>query len=126
MISLEYAERLKELGIDRKDLDAGDGYIDQGGNLRICGDYGEAEYGGNYNHKNCAWLPTLSQLLEEVVKRGYELSLLGTRYGYQFGLAADRGTFSDWWPENGGYTKGPEDAVALALIAIKEGKDEKR
>lgn len=72
-------------------------------------------------------LPTLSQLLDEVEKRGYKWTLSygwlrgkDTYYLHYFipGIPTD---WRDTWREDlVGYT--PEDAVALALIEIVKGE----
>jgi hypothetical protein len=63
------------------------------------------------------WLPTLSQLLEEVEQRGKQWSLQQLADGYGFQIIFKLGNH---WREIRRPANTPEDAVALALISILE------
>ena len=99
MISLENAKRLKELGVElmyeTEDI-----------------------FGEMHSH------PTLSQLLEEVGKRGYEFITLRKTIRCYERVGWECDIVKDLEPEHysTGLEKTPEDAVALALIEILEGE----
>lgn len=157
MISLENAKRLKELGIEHE-IDGGDWFyvidipkyddlenINQPFPIIDAGYfYGSKEWMVKYqagweceNHitwlddesDRSIWAPTLSQLLEEVGKRGYTVMSLETEVQPDDCLKLwSFGCDELWWLgeiDNAAFYANadtPEDAVALALISILEGE----
>ena len=131
MISIENARKLKNLGLEWNPKDPHSHYYDEKkGEIRytfyedwcspFCIKYRQSE--------KITWLPTLPQLLEEVEEMGYLWNL--SKYSND---KCEFVWFNNQVPRNHPYyneeacegvisTIGPEDAVALALIEILDGK----
>ena len=119
MISLDNAKRLRELGLKWK-LQKGDFYkydYEYIPGILVWDGVHEHLNKPNINGEDIIWLPTLSQLLEEVEKREHVWDL-GGRWDSVYWCSV----YGHNPTENIRNIKAdtPEDAVALALISILE------